>query len=151
MGNFNFRLQSVLDLNTRRKRSAATEFAGAMRTLRDRELELKSFYDELHELGLSRSESSEARRADDIQYIRVRMTKCQNDISLCQERIQAQLTVIEEKREELDLARQEEKKMDMLKSRHYSVWQRDMNRAEQRRLDETAGQRRYQLSMEKKT
>ena len=151
MESFNFRLQSVLDLNTRKKRSAATAFADAMRTLKDRELELKSYYDELHELGLSRSEGSEARRADDIQSIRVRMSKCQNDISVCQERIRAQLNVIDEKREMLNLARQEEKKLDMLKSRHYRTWQRDTNRAEQRRLDETAGQRRYQLSMEKKT
>lgn len=151
MEHFHFRLQSVLDLNTRKKRSAATAFAVAMRTLKDRELELKSHYDELHELARSRSESSEARRADHIQFIRVRMSKCRNNISVCQDRIDDQLNVIEKRREMLNLARQEEKKLDMLKSRHYSAWLHATNKAEQRMLDETAGRRRYHLSMEKRT
>lgn len=151
MGPFNFRLQSVLNLNTRMKRDAASRFAEARRTLKAHKHELKSHREELNKLGQSRSEPFRVLRADHFQTIRTRMSKYQNDIAATLKRIEDQLKVVQKKREELHLARQAKKKLDMLKSRQYTVWQRDNNRAEQRRLDETAGRMRYQIQREKST
>lgn len=151
MGPFNFRLQSVLNLNTRMKRDAASRFAEAKRTLEAHEHELKSYSQELNRLGKSRSEPFSVLRVSHFQTIRMRMSKYQNDIAASLRRIEEQLKVVREKREKLNLARQAEKKLDMLKSRQYTVWQRDNNRAEQRRLDETAGRMRYQNFREKST
>ena len=151
MGQFTFRLQSVLDLNTRKKQSAASRFAVAMRTLESYQREVNSNNIELNRLSKSRFEASDVQRADHIQVIRVRMSKCHNDIAAGLANIKDHLSVIEEKREELVLARREEKKLEMLKTRHYTAWQRDHNRKDQKRLDEAAGIGRYQASRENPT
>jgi flagellar export protein FliJ len=144
MAHFKFRLQSVLNTNSRKTRAAATDFAGAIRVLKTYEHALGRNAHELKSLGASNGMPDTTQSAIQIQMIRSRMSKCLFEISVCKKHIEDQRTVIEEKRDLLNQARQEEKKLDMLKTRHYAEWRRAQNRAEQARLDETAGRLTFQ-------
>jgi len=141
MTRFKFRLAKLQKLAERKAREAAGQFSDARRVLLERERVQENIEQQRAKRGRPYPETGDQLRVDVMTSLQTHLVKLTADVKRAAAEVRAQALTVEQKRQGFVGAKREERKFELLRQRRFEEWQLQMNRREQRMLDEVAGRR----------
>ena len=139
---FRFRLQSLLDLNERRRELAARATAVAEAGLRAIEHELSGLALRRRHTGTDLTRAGRTTSVQALQQLDRELDSLDQGIRRATVNRRAQTEEVEKRRRELIARRQDEEKLERLRQRRHEAWQIAERRLAQAELDEVASQQR---------
>ena len=142
MNDFQFRLESLLELRAEAEAAAA----GSLATAQSEATEAERAHEELEDArGETRNElirlQDQGTGAGRLQSIRLLVERLEQSIELAVERLNMAREILSERRDEYHRANRERRALEELKAKRHSAWSRDTARRDQRVMDEIATNR----------